>query len=49
MAAVDEDSGIAGRYLIREANRAALHELQGERGEPVTLLELGTHVFSPIR
>ena len=46
MAPVEEDGGIAGRHLVRQANRAALHELQGERGEPVTLLELLHPCFS---
>jgi putative zinc finger/helix-turn-helix YgiT family protein len=47
MAPVEEDCGIAGRHLIREVNRAALHELQGERWEPVTLLKLFAHLYPP--
>lgn len=46
MTPVEEDGGIAGRHLVRQAKRAALHELQGERGKPITLLELLAHVSS---
>ena len=46
MAPVEEDGGIVGRHLVRQANRAALHELQSERREPVTLLEFLAHVSS---
>ena len=46
MAPVEEDSSIVGRHLIRQAQRATLDELQSERGESVTLLELRAHVAS---
>ncbi len=46
VAQVEEDGGIVGRHLVREANRAALHKLQRERGEPVPLLEFLAHVSS---
>ena len=46
MAPVEEDGGIVGRYLVRQAHGTALHELQGECGESVTLLELLAHVSS---
>src|SRR5947209_103742 len=46
MAPVEEDGGIVGRHLIRQTNRATLHELQCERGEPITLLEFLAHVSS---
>jgi hypothetical protein len=44
---VEEDGDIVGRHRVRETYRAALHELQGERGEPVTLLEFFAHFFLP--
>jgi hypothetical protein len=44
VAPVEEDCHIAGWHLIREANGAALHKLQGQRWEPVALLELLTHM-----
>src|SRR5262249_41454640 len=46
MAPVEEDGGIVGRHLVRQANSTALHELQSERGKPVALLELLAHVSS---
>src|SRR5215510_6790470 len=46
MAAVEEDGGIVGWHLVRQAHGTALHELQGECGESVTLLELLAHVSS---
>jgi hypothetical protein len=44
VAPIEEDSGIAGRHLIGKANRAAIRELQGQRREPVILLQLLAHV-----
>jgi hypothetical protein len=44
---VEKDGDIVGRHRVRETYRAALHELQGERGEPVTLLEFLAHFFLP--
>src|SRR5262249_53618526 len=46
MAPVEEDGGIVGWHLVRQAHGTALHELQGECGESVTLLELLAHVSS---
>ena len=46
MASVEEDGSIVGRHLVRQAHGTALHELQGECGESVTLLQLLAHVSS---
>jgi hypothetical protein len=47
VAPVEEDRGVAGWHLVRQANRAAIHELQGKRWEPVALLEFFSHLCPP--